>query len=79
MRTYHLKWLEAHPERTTAWLEARLAEGFDVHHIDGDWRNENPDNLVLIESSDHMRLHGSRLLGRVVRVIPKSDRDIKIT
>ena len=34
-------------------------EGFDVHHIDGDHDNNDPDNLVLIEHADHFRLHGT--------------------
>ena len=29
-----------------------------VHHIDGDKRNNNPDNLMVLDSqSDHMKLH----------------------
>ncbi len=40
-------------------------DGFDVHHLDGNKGNESPDNLVLIEHTDHMMLHGSRMLGRL--------------
>jgi len=54
---YHHVWLANHPERSSEWLIARLADGFDLHHVDGDHSNNEPDNLVLIEHFDHMRLH----------------------
>jgi HNH endonuclease len=58
LETYHRSWLSAHPDRTADWLSAMLAEGFHVHHVDGDHGNEAPSNLVLIEHDDHLRLHG---------------------
>ena len=64
LKPHHLAWLSAHPERTADWLAAKLAEGFDVHHMDGDRANNEPDNLVLLDHIDHMRLHG----------MPRSDR-----
>lgn len=42
-----------------------IVEGFDVHHIDGNHENNDPQNLVLIEHTDHMMLHGGRHLGRL--------------
>jgi HNH endonuclease len=51
-------WLEFHPNRDVEWLRRMIVEGFDVHHLDANRSNNHPDNLVLIESSDHMRLHG---------------------
>lgn len=57
MQPYHQAWLDAHPERDEAWLRRQLADGFDVHHMDGDHSNNDPGNLVLIEAADHMRLH----------------------
>lgn len=63
---HHRAWLDAHPHRSASWLKARLADGFDVHHADGDHSNNSPRNLFLIEATDHMRLHGgdlNRLLG----------------
>jgi hypothetical protein len=62
-----LAWLGAHPNRTDDWLKARIKDGFDVHHLDGDHDNNDPANLVLIEHSDHMMLHGGRTLGRLRR------------
>jgi len=57
MNKYHYVWLKKHPERTELWLAERLSEGFDIHHIDEDKGNNDPDNLVLIEHGDHMALH----------------------
>lgn len=54
---YHLAWLSAHLERTQQWLAERLADGFAVHHTDGNHSNNDPINLVLIEAGDHMLLH----------------------
>lgn len=66
MKASHLAWLEAHPDRTAEWLKARTSDGFDVHHIDGDQENNSPDNLLLIECTDHMLLHnGHRLMNRL--------------
>lgn len=58
MEEYHKVWLEAHPERTEEWLQARLKDGFNIHHMDGDHSNNIPANLVLIDGEDHLRLHG---------------------
>lgn len=56
--SHHAAWLAAHPGRSAEWLAERLADGFHVHHLDGDHGNDDPANLVLIEAADHMRLHG---------------------
>lgn len=56
--SYHLAWLKAHPYRSAEWLADRLADGFHVHHMDGDHANDAPSNLILLEGGDHMRLHG---------------------
>ncbi len=50
-------WLAAHPERDESWLRRMAAEGFDIHHVDGNHDNDDPDNLVLIEHRDHFMLH----------------------
>lgn len=65
LQPHHQAWLDAHPHRSEAWLRAMLAEGFDVHHMDGSRENNDPSNLVLIEHTDHMMLHGGRTLGRL--------------
>lgn len=53
LASYHLAWLSAHPARSAEWLSAMLADGFDVHHIDGDHSNDATTNLALIETQDH--------------------------
>lgn len=53
------------------------ADGFDVHHIDGNKENNNPDNLVLIEHADHMRLHGMGTVLRRIGVQPKRKKKAK--
>lgn len=56
---HHLAWLTDHPHRTERWLRARLADGFDVHHLDRNCQNNDPLNLVLIEAADHTKnIHG---------------------
>jgi len=67
VKRYHLAWLKAHPNRSKEWLSKALVEGFDIHHMDGNHSNDEPDNLVLIESLDHFNLHGSPKLCRVNR------------
>lgn len=58
LQPYQQAWLNAHPDRTEEWLRKMLREGFHVHHGDSDHSNNHPDNLFLLERSDHMRLHG---------------------
>lgn len=57
----------------------RLAEGFAVHHADGDHWNDTPSNLVLIEGTDHTRLHnaGAGLFHLLESVRRKDDARIK--
>lgn len=65
MQAHHKAWLEAHPTRTAMWLVWMIAEGFQVHHVDGNHQNNDPKNLVLIEGVDHHRLHGREVAGVV--------------
>lgn len=41
------------------WAEANgpIPDGHVIHHIDGDWRNNDLSNLELKESTQHMREH----------------------
>lgn len=66
LQPYHLAWLAAHPHRSASWLRERLGDGFDVHHLDGDHANNEPKNLVLMEQSDHLALHGVPI-GKMLR------------
>lgn len=58
MKDHHYAWLSRHPDRDEQWLQQALSAGFDVHHVDGDHGNNDPENLVLIERRDHNLLHG---------------------
>lgn len=71
LQPYHHAWLGNHSHRSEAWLRERLADGFDIHHIDANHFNNEPSNLVLIEHADHMRLHGMTGAGRLERVRPQ--------
>lgn len=44
-------------------LGRELLPGEVVHHIDGDGKNNDPNNLVVITASEHSRVHHPRLAG----------------
>lgn len=59
-KTYR-KFLGRHEHRVVAEqkLGRPLRNGEIVHHIDGDRRNNDPDNLMVLPSqSDHCKIHG---------------------
>lgn len=60
MEEYHYNWIEKH-NKTEDWLRNASANGFDIHHIDGDYTNSNPENLILIYCGDHAQLHDAPL------------------
>ena len=60
MEHYHHVWLEHHPNRTVDWLRERLKDGFGIHHIDGDHENNAPENLVLLDWTDHRMIHAGK-------------------
>jgi len=68
MKDYHYVWLKAHPARSEDWLQNKLADGFDVHHLDGVKTNNDPGNLVLIDHLDHMKLHRSGGFNRMAKL-----------
>jgi len=55
LESHHRAWLKAHPERTEDWLREHLADGFQIHHVDGNSANDHPSNLALVEGHDHIR------------------------
>ena len=57
LQDYHLAWLGFHLGRTEEWLQDKLNDGFQVHHVDGDTLNNDPVNLVLIDGADHLAIH----------------------
>ncbi|OYW72704.1 MAG: hypothetical protein B7Z37_24040 [Verrucomicrobia bacterium 12-59-8] len=58
MKSSHIAWLRDRTHRTKEWLQSKLDEGFDLHHIDGNPENNDPSNIVLLEIYDHQMLHG---------------------
>jgi hypothetical protein len=46
---HHAAWLKAHPGRMWAWLQTMISDGFDIHHVDKDRKNNDPNNLILID------------------------------
>ncbi len=49
-RMQHVEVWERHHGR-------RLPSGLQVHHIDGDKRNNDPDNLLAVDPLTHKRIH----------------------
>lgn len=50
------------PERILhrrVWADANgpIPEGFDVHHKDGDWTNNDLSNLEVVDAAEHRRSH----------------------
>jgi hypothetical protein len=67
LRPHHVAWLSVNPHRSETWLREMFRHGFQIHHLDGDHANNDPQNLLLINHQDHMSLHGV-----VKRVRPKT-------
>ena len=47
-------------EHRVVWEQAhgkKVPKGYDIHHIDGNGKNNDPSNLVAIPHADHMKLH----------------------
>lgn len=42
-------------------VHGAIPKGYQVHHIDHDKGNNEPDNLRLLTKSEHMRLHGKEM------------------
>jgi hypothetical protein len=77
MPLHHVAWLSNHPNRSVEWFKEMCKQGFDVHHVDGDHSNNDPDNLVFIEHRDHMRLHGSSMEASLRRISRKGKKNTR--
>ena len=44
-------------EKTGVCEKCGATKNIDVHHIDGDWHNNNPKNLIILCRSCHSKLH----------------------
>lgn len=78
LQPYHHAWLSNHPRRDEMWLREMMAQGFHIHHMDGNHSNNLPSNLVLIEGSDHLRLHGMTNLKFMKEMTPQEKEARKI-
>lgn len=78
MDEYHEIWCLKH-NKTANWLQPLLAAGFDIYHLDENHANNDEDNLVLIYSGDHMRLHGMNgFTGRPKNWVSKEAKETRI-
>lgn len=61
-----------HEHRVVAerMLGRQLAKGEIVHHLDGNKRNNDPSNLVVMTQGEHMREHGLGIKGMVLHWKP---------
>jgi len=68
-KTYQkLKGRHIHRQIAEQMLGRKLHPGEVVHHIDGDKRNNSPDNLMILDSQkEHARLHAERSNPNAVR------------
>ena len=44
-----------------AWMHQAATAGFDVHHLDGERMNNDPENLIMIFTGDHAQIHNIKL------------------
>jgi len=51
------KWQWLHRLVAKEKVGADIIEGFEVHHIDGDKKNNHPDNLKVLSKEQHQALH----------------------
>jgi len=60
----------------------KCPEGLIVHHIDGDWKNNNIKNLQIISQSEHVGIHNTQRKGTIkpmsiIRQVIKSVIELK--
>lgn len=49
--------MEDYRKKYADYYEIVIGKGLEVHHVDGDRRNNDMDNLILIPAELHHRLH----------------------
>lgn len=61
-------WVYEHREIMESYLGRELSSDEHVHHIDGNPKNNSMDNLELVTSGDHCRIHRPALKNRLCSV-----------
>ena len=57
------KWVFSHRERCLRKYKLdNIPNGFVIHHISGDILNNDYDNLIMIHTKDHFKIHNSKTL-----------------
>ncbi len=51
------KWQWLHRVVAKEKMGSDIFEGFEVHHIDGDKQNNDPDNLKVLSKEEHQAIH----------------------
>lgn len=51
------KWVYFHRKAMESYLGRKLKSHEHVHHIDGDPKNNNIVNLVIVDKAEHIRIH----------------------
>lgn len=75
-KTYR-KFLGRHEHRVVAEqkIGRPLKKGEVVHHIDGNKRNNDPDNLMILDSqSEHCKIHGFGKREKVMQMTPSDSK-----
>ncbi len=68
------KWTEVLHRESYRAHNGAIPEGHDIHHIDGNPRNNEPSNLLAVTRSDHLKLHADQaiLAGEAARKIERN-------
>lgn len=53
--------------------QCEIPEGYQVHHIDGNWTNNDPRNLQLLTKEEHWKIHAEERSKAVVAVDEKGN------
>lgn len=57
-------------------VNGEIPDGYDVHHIDGNRQNNSIHNLMLIEHSEHMRIHNLNNKNCVGRIVKENTKEL---
>jgi hypothetical protein len=61
------KWIYTHRKVAKKKYGDLPKKDFHVHHIDGNRKNNKPDNLILLHKKDHRRVHLEKTL-KIIKV-----------